>query len=351
MVLPRSLNRSDKPPVLTARQVNLALEALLVVSVATGVLSWGVPLAWARPFTALHAISGLSMVVLAPLKLRGSVRTGFRRGRDTRWLSTGFGALILAAVVLGVAHSTGLWYGVGLWSPLWTHLLFGFSAVPLAIWHTRSRPVRPGRTDLSRRALLSGGALTGTAAVAVGAQELLVRIVGLDGAHRAGTGSHETASLDPASMPVVSWLDDTAPRIEDGDWSLVIQGRPTDPASIAATTTSIDAALDCTGGWRSTQRWDVVSLGALLEEQGVGGVAGRSIKATSATGYSRLFSRSAADSVYLCTGYGGEPLRRGHGGPIRIVAPGRRGPWWVKWVVELEITDRPAWLQLPFPPT
>ena len=32
-----------------------------------------------------------------------------------------------------------------------------------------------------------------------------------------------------------------------------------------------------------------------------------------------------------------------------IGAPGRRGFWWVKWVVAVEVSDRPPWRQPPFP--
>jgi len=45
------------------------------------------------------------------------------------------------------------------------------------------------------------------------------------------------------------------------------------------------------------------------------------------------------------------PLSLGHGGPLRLVAPGRRGFWWVKWVTEVVVDDRPAWWQPPFPLT
>ena len=83
----------------------------------------------------------------------------------------------------------------------------------------------------------------------------------------------------------------------------------------------------------------------------LGGHDTRSFRVTSATGYSRLLPMAGASTTYLAVGYGGRPLRRGHGAPVRLVAPGRRGPWWVKWVVDVAPDDRPWWLQLPFPPT
>ncbi len=339
--------RWSKPkPKPKPRQVNLMLEVFLAVSLATGVASWMVGLDQARALTLVHALSGLALVALTPLKVRGSVRTGFRRGRATRWLSTGFGVVVLATVVLGVLHATGLWFGVGYWTALWTHLLLGFAAAPLLVWHVASRPVRPSVTDLDRRALLTTGGVVALAGGAVLVQEVGVRASGLAGARRAGTGSHELASFDPDRMPVVSWIDDRIPDLDPGAWPLRVQGRPVEVGDLAARSRPLDAVLDCTGGWRSEQRWDVVTVADLVDA-----TEGRSVRVTSATGYSRLFSRAAADRIHLATGYGGRPLRRGHGAPLRLVAPGRRGPWWVKWVVEIEVVDRPAWFQLPFPTT
>jgi hypothetical protein len=331
---------------MTARETNLLLEVLIAAALVTGVGSWIVGLSFARPLTLLHALVGLMLLIAAPAKMRGSVKTGFRRGRRTRWLSTAFGILVLGAIALGAVHTIGLWFGVGYWSALWTHQLFGFVLIPLLLWHVWTRPVRPSVTDLNRRSLLSAGTAAAIAAAVVGTQEALVRISGLTGAERSGTGSYETGSFDPDRMPTVSWIDDRAPDIDVADWPLLVAGEPVDVAELAAASESLPAVLDCTGGWWSEQNWDVIPLAAVLPT-GVG----RSVKVTSATGYSRLFSTADLNDVYLATGYDRRPLRRGHGAPIRIVAPGRRGPWWIKWVTTIEISDRPAWLQLPLPPT
>ena len=44
-------------------------------------------------------------------------------------------------------------------------------------------------------------------------------------------------------------------------------------------------------------------------------------------------------------------LAVGHGFPARLVVPGRRGFWRVKWVVSIEVDRAPWWRRAPFPLT
>jgi DMSO/TMAO reductase YedYZ molybdopterin-dependent catalytic subunit len=57
------------------------------------------------------------------------------------------------------------------------------------------------------------------------------------------------------------------------------------------------------------------------------------------------------DRLLLATRAGGAPLSVGHGFPARLVAPGRRGFWWIKWVDRIELRSTPWWWQPPFPVT
>ena len=125
------------------RQVNLLIELFVVAAIVTGLASWATGDQWNGWFVLVHGVTGFSLLLLVPAKMHGSVAPGFRRGRPTRWLSAAFGVLVLATIALGVAHATGLWFGVGYWSALWTHSLFAFALVPLFVWHLVTRPVRP----------------------------------------------------------------------------------------------------------------------------------------------------------------------------------------------------------------
>ena len=75
----------------------------------------------------------------------------------------------------------------------------------------------------------------------------------------------------------------------------------------------------------------------------------RSLLVTSVTGYRRRFSVTDAGALWLATRVEGRWLTAGTGAPVRLVAPGRRGFWWVKWVASVELSDRPAYVQSPFP--
>ncbi len=323
---------------LTPRQTDLLLGTFVTVAAATGLASWGVGTGWARWVTVVHALAGLSVLALAPAKLRGSVRTGLKRRRATRWLSMLLAALVAATVVLGILHATGLWHGVGYWSALWTHVLLAGLLAPLVVWHIASRPSRPRVADLDRRALLGSGVAVAAAGAAYGIQQLAV------GGNRRFTGSHEIASFNPSQMPTTIWLNDRSPPMPNSPWPLTVAGRAVALEDLHARSAPLVADLDCTGGWWSRQSWDAVPLTELLPPADA-----PTLEVASLTGYSRLFPAGDAAHLYLAVGYNGDPLRRGHGAPVRLVAPGRRGFWWVKWVTRVEPISRPWWLQLPFP--
>lgn len=332
---------------MTARQTNLVLEVAMGGVIATGLISWLVPLSSAGVVTVIHALFGLFVVAVAPFKVRGSVRTGFKRQARTRFASAFLGITVIAAVIAGITHSTGVLFSTGFGTPLWIHLLFGLVAIPLLVWHVWTRPVRPKPIDLNRRGLITSAAAGALAGGAFVSKEVLLNVTDARGADREGTGSIEIASFDPANMPEVSWYNDPIPTgVSLPLWPLTIAGVAVSVVDdLMPMTRSMQARLDCTGGWYSLQDWDVVPLSELIERNDTA----RSVRVRSVTGYARLFPIEYIDDIFLATGYGGEPLRVGHGAPVRLVAPNRRGFNWVKWVNEVELSDRPAWLQSPFP--
>ena len=323
---------------LTGRQVDLLLGVMVAVAGASGLVSWTVGTGWGRWVTVVHGVAGLGLIVLAPAKLSGSVRTGLKRRKASRWLSVLLGGLVIATVGLAALHATGVWHGVGYWSALWTHVLGAALLAPLVIWHVVSRPARPKVTDLDRRAVAGASLALAAAGSVYGLQHLAV------GSNRRFTGSHEIASFNPPEMPAVIWFNDQAPHTPDSQWDLAVAGEPVSLESLRSRARPIEADLDCTGGWWSRQSWDAVPLSEMLTD-----LDAPTLEVASLTGYSRLFPGRDSANLYLAVGYGGQPLKRCHGAPVRLVAPGRRGFWWVKWVNRVKPVHRAWWLQPPFP--
>ena len=337
---------SRSRPRTSGRRTNLALAVLLPLAALTGGLSFAIGVDWLVDPTTIHAVVALGVAILTPWK-SAIVRRGMARRRPTRWISVALGLLVIITLASGLLHATGLTYRIGPLTVMQVHVGAGLTALVLAWWHYRSHPVRPRRVDLDRRALLRSAGLAGLAAMVWAGWESTVRAVGLPGAERRFTGSHERGSGNPARMPVTSWLDDRTPRIDGASWTLAVDGRTVTLEQLEALPRDrFSAILDCTGGWYSEQEWEGVRLDRLVDPRGAASVVVRS-----ATGYQRRLPTSDLPRVWLAHRLGGAPLSPGHGFPVRLVAPGRRGFWWVKWVVEIETSARPSWLQLPFPPT
>jgi DMSO/TMAO reductase YedYZ molybdopterin-dependent catalytic subunit len=232
------------------------------------------------------------------------------------------------------------------------HVASSLAAIVVASIHVIARPIRPRRADLSRRNLLRAGALTAGAAVVYGGLEGSLRAIGAPGASRRETGSHELGSFDPDLMPVTQWLNDDVQAIDLSAWRLELKDvtgtRTLTLSDLTRFSDTIRSTLDCTGGWFAEQGWEGLLLTRLTEGLTFGG---SSVMVRSATGYSRRFPVSESDRLLLATRVGGSELSAGHGAPLRLVAPGRRGFWWVKWVTSIEIDDTPWWWQPPFPLT
>ena len=324
------------------RFTNLTLAALLGLSFASGLLAQGLATGWARSVTVVHGALGLSFLLLIPWK-RLVVATGLRRRRSGSAWSIVLAVAVVVTIASGIVQVTGLVRSIGPFGMMQVHIGAAVVAIVLTVAHYLRHPVRPRATDLGKRNLLRLATLGTGAGMTWLVWEGAGRAAGLPGAERRSTGSHERGSGDPAAMPVTQWFTDDVPR--DARVRLTVRGRNLESADIAALPLEmVEATLDCTSGWYSTQTWRGVRLDQLLGE-----VAAPSIEVRSVTGYGRRFPASDADTLWLAFEVGGAPLSAGHGFPARLVAPGRRGFWWVKWVESIELSDVPAWFQWPFP--
>jgi DMSO/TMAO reductase YedYZ molybdopterin-dependent catalytic subunit len=339
-----------RPP---GRQTNQALLVVLLFAFGTGVATVAIGAPDGAWVAIGHGICGMAVVLLIPWKSR-VVRGGLRRARLSRWVSLLLAALALLTLAAGLGYATGLVRSIAGKPGLWVHITVALMLVPLVVWHVwargiRIRGIRPRQTDLSRRALLRAGAVAAGAVALYAAAESAITGLALPGARRRFTGSYQVASFRPEAMPTTSWLLDAVPAIDPDRWRLSItdgQGRrELTLAQLAAYHTTVRATLDCTSGWYSHQDWTGLPLAALLHRTG----NAQSVYVHSVTGYWVRFPIHDMDRLLLATQAGGVPLSADHGYPVRLVAPGRRGYWWVKWVDRIELQTTPSWWQPPFP--
>ena len=330
------------------RWTNLALFVLLGLAFTTGWVAFFYSTAPSRVSLVVHAVSGYAIVALTPWKAVIAAH-GIRRRRPGWWASLVFTGLVITSVLAGISHSTGVLLWIGPFSAMEIHVGAALAAIPFVGWHVIARRIPMRAVDLSRRSLLRAGTLAASAGLTYGAGELVVRLLSLPGSTRRFTGSYEYGSLQPAQLPVTQWLFDAVPSIDPSAWRLTVRVgnamRQWTYPELLAFDDRVQATLDCTGGFYSTQDWSGAWLGRLLPAQTVHG----SIHAVSLTGCDRRFAIEEAGRLLIATRLGGMALDPGHGFPVRIVAPDRRGYWWVKWVSSITIDDLPAWWQLPFP--
>ena len=159
--------------------------------------------------------------------------------------------------------------------------------------------------------------------------------------------------LTPTDKFYVTDVTFPPPLVDQNDWRLHITGLVARPLRltlediVAIPSVEVDATLVCVhnpvGGHRiGTARWQGVRLAALLERVGVSSRADH-VLARSVDGYSggiplALLDRSVEPLVVY--GMNGEPLRREHGAPVRLLVPGIYGyDANVKWLQRLELTQ------------
>jgi DMSO/TMAO reductase YedYZ molybdopterin-dependent catalytic subunit len=334
---------------MAGRRTNVLLGVLVVTAMGTGVLAFALGSPPAVVVVVLHGLTGLGIVLTTPWKWRIAEHGMAARRPSSTWPSVLLGAVTVVTILSGVLLTAGLVRRYGSLDAMLVHVVAAVAVAVLTGWHVARRGHVPRRRDLTRRNLLRAGVLLGGAGVAFGALEGGYRLAGLAGARRRFTGSHEQGSHRPSAMPSIIWLTDPRPQIAAAQWRLeVADGRAVqthDHAALAAYDDRITATIDCTVGWYAEQAWRGARLDRLLDVP----ATANSVVVRSVTGYTRRFPVTDVPHLLLATGYGEQPLDARHGFPLRLVAPGRRGFWWVKWVERIEISEAPWWWQPPFP--
>jgi DMSO/TMAO reductase YedYZ molybdopterin-dependent catalytic subunit len=339
--LGRFASRAAPPP---PRAVDWSLFALLAIALASGVFSLGVGDPSGAIVFWLHGAAGLALAAFLGLKLL-RVR---RRVVDPRLRDRATVVSVAAVVVALGALGTGVFWVLGgnfdllYWNAMNVHVLFGLLLGPLVLVHLAARFRPPRAADFAeRRAALRVSALLVGGALARRTQTTANDLLGAAGAARRFTGSKP---VDGEGFPVTSWVADDPDPIDREAWRLSVRGLVAEPLELAARdldpATGRRALLDCTSGWYTVQDWRGVRVGDLLERAGIEGDAAW-VRVRSVTGYRWSFPLAEAREMLLATHVGGDPLSHGHGAPLRLVAPGRRGFQWVKWVDAVEVRSAP----------
>ena len=320
------------------RLANLLLLGLVLGLVGSGLLGWILPVATAAPLYGLHRALGIALLVALLWKIaiaRRSLARRVPRGDTSVAIGAGASLALVASVALGLAWTLGLvsFDSLAGYSALNIHVFLGLALVPLAAWHLAGRwETRPSLGRLmTRRATFR---LVGLAAIAAALLPALDRLADATGARRI-TGSKHAGSFSGNAMPVTTWMVDAVPRIDAGSWRLAVGDRSLTFAELTALPgRELAAVLDCTGGWWSEQVWSGIRVGDVLE---LVGIEGDSATVTSVTGHGWTFPTAELKDALLATHLGGQPLTPAHGYPVRLVAPGRRGFQWIKWVARIEL--------------
>ncbi|MCL6512313.1 MAG: molybdopterin-dependent oxidoreductase [Anaerolineae bacterium] len=329
------------------RLVDWTLYVLVAAVTLTGFGSWLIADWEGRLIFYAHAIAGLAVVVPLAWKLR-RVRPRIVRTDAWDW-KTPLSVLTALAAIGAVA--TGIFWThaqlpTGYPNGMHLHIVCGLALVVLISLHVLMRLRLPTRRDApGRRDALRWLGMLGFGAALLPVQEGINHAFDLPGARRRFTGSRHAASDSGNAFPITNWMFDRPAPVDVDAWRLTVRGAlarelSLDYAEIASATATLRATLDCTGGWYSTQNWRGVRVGDLLEQAGLLDQA-RFVSFVSVTGYRWSLPIAEARGALLATHVGDEPLDHWHGAPLRLVAPGRRGFMWVKWVHEVVVLTRP----------
>jgi len=333
-----------------AAALDRTLAILIAAQLLTGLASLRAGTPASAPLFAVHGLLAGALLATVVLKLRRSIPAA---AAARRWSALAVALLLaaasLAALVGGFAWVvSGKILTLGSWTVLTLHAWAALLLVPIALLHLlphrwrilHIRRSRGGQPRVSRRTALAtiGLALAGVAAwTAANALEALA------GGSRRFTGSRWLP--DGGTPPATTFFGEWPAPLAPDSWRLAVGGAVERPATLSLRDLARlehetrEEVLDCTSGWALRTRWGGVPLAAVLDAAGPHPGATRvTVRAT--TGWFATLPLDEARGALLATHVAGEPLGHGNGAPCRLVAPGRRGLEWVKWVTAVELGSR-----------
>jgi DMSO/TMAO reductase YedYZ molybdopterin-dependent catalytic subunit len=303
-----------------------------------------------------HGIGAYAIVLLLFWKANIIFSTVRRKKRWTgqRFMFLLTVVLLLLVLFLGLTWTlNGRRYIFNISYVSW-HIYLAVPLMALMLWHSwQMRFIFRVPTALDRRVFLRTGLFSLAGFVVWQAANASKRVLALQGANRRFTGSYEWGKIGE-HFPSVSWIFDNPPAIDPTTWQLQIDGAVTKALTFSyeqlhqLATEQRTATLDCTGGWYSTQEWQGVSLGQLLQQAGVLDSAD-SVTVAAISGYKRRFTLDEANRYLLALDVAGQPLSHGHGFPLRLVAWDKRGVEWVKWISHIHVNTTAKTWQSPLP--
>ncbi len=332
------------------RAVDWSILACVLFASGSGLYSFtvGRPDGFGWLFVWSHRVVGLTLVALLAFKL---LRVRRRLTDPDRWqrstaLSVLTGVVAIATLATGIVWGVVGLVWIAVWPLLAIHIGLGLLLIPLVLAHMSTRFRLPRRRDVAdRRVALKYFGLLAAGGLAARIGDGLVRAADAPGADRRFTGSKPTEGTGNGSFPVTMWVADDPDPIDPAGYELSVTGLVGTPLSIAhdelradGPPTTEEALLDCTSGWYTVQEWGGIRVGSLLEAADVESGATH-VRFVSVTGYRWSLPIEEARRALLATHVGGERLAHGHGAPARLVATGRRGFQWVKWVHRIEVRD------------
>jgi DMSO/TMAO reductase YedYZ molybdopterin-dependent catalytic subunit len=320
------------------------LAFLLVVQLTTGLLTLRSGQPASAPLFWVHGLVAGALLVASVEKLRRSVGPAVRAGRWRNLLLGALLALLVAAALAGgfAWVASGRIWSIGPWTILTLHVWAALAILPILVFHLlprRWRLLRPRSMarPMARRTFLAVAGVTALGAVAWGAANILDR---LRGGERRFTGSRWLP--EGGVPPPTTFYGEGTPAVDPDRWRLLVRGRVSAPLELdlprlaSLGTEDRSAVLDCTSGWVLRTTWRGTPLAAVLAAAGADPHA-TFVKIRSVTGWMVPLERHEIRDALLATHVAGRSLPAGNGAPVRLVAPGRRGLDWVKWVTEIEV--------------